>query len=65
MHSKVQCLKHNAVAKKKDTRNAVALDAENNNIQVKDVVKVLDGPHSVRIICCCVFWLTWSAYSVT
>ncbi|XP_074659963.1 transcription elongation factor SPT5-like isoform X2 [Tubulanus polymorphus] len=48
MHGKVQTVKHNAVSKKRDTRNAVALDAENNNIQVKDVVKVEDGPHCAR-----------------
>lgn len=40
-------MKPQAVSRKKDTRNAVALDSENNNIQVKDIVKVIDGPHSV------------------
>jgi transcription elongation factor SPT5 len=44
----IQSLKPNAITRKRDARNAVALDAENNNIQVKDVVKVTDGPHSVR-----------------
>lgn len=42
-------LKPNAITRKRDARNAIALDAENNNIQVKDIVKVTDGPHSVRI----------------
>ena len=41
-------LKHQAVSKKRDTRHAVSLDAENNSIQCKDIVKVIDGPHSVR-----------------
>ena len=40
-------VKQTAITKKKDSRNAVALDSENNNIQVKDIVKVIDGPHSV------------------
>ena len=40
-------VKQSAISKKKDSRNAVALDSENNNIQVKDIVKVNDGPHSV------------------
>lgn len=28
----------------------MALDSDNNQIQVKDVVKVVDGPHSVGIL---------------
>ena len=28
----------------------MALDAENNNIQVKDIVKVIDGEHSVSTL---------------
>ncbi len=43
-------MKHTAVTKKRDSRNAIALDAENNNIQVRDMVKVTDGPHSVSLI---------------
>ena len=43
-------LKHTSVTKKRDARNAVALDAENNNIQVKDIVKVIDGEHSVSFL---------------
>ena len=41
-------VKHQAVTKKRDTRKAVALDSEQNQIQVKDHVKVIDGPHSGR-----------------
>jgi len=40
-------VKPQTVNRKKDTKNAVALDSENNNIQVKDIVKDIDGPHSV------------------
>ena len=47
MHGKVVHMKHSAVTKKRENRMAVALDAESNNIHVKDVVKVIDGPHSV------------------
>ena len=43
-------VKHQGVTKKKDTRNAVALDSESNNIQLRDVVKVIDGPHSVSLV---------------
>ncbi|XP_050411493.1 transcription elongation factor SPT5 [Patella vulgata] len=48
MHNKVVSVKPQAVTRKKDTKRAVALDSENNNIQVKDIVKVIDGPHSGR-----------------
>ncbi|XP_060070304.1 transcription elongation factor SPT5-like [Ylistrum balloti] len=48
MHNKVQNVKPQAVTRKKDTKNAVALDSESNNIQTKDIVKVIDGPHSGR-----------------
>lgn len=41
-------LKPAAVTRKRDTKYAVALDSENNSIQVKDVIKVIDGPHSVN-----------------
>jgi len=40
-------VKHQAISKKKDSRHAVALDSDNNQLQVKDVVKVLDGKHTV------------------
>lgn len=36
------------MTKRRDSRKfAVSLDSESNNIQVRDVVKVIDGPHSV------------------
>ncbi|KAK5904207.1 hypothetical protein CesoFtcFv8_005795 [Champsocephalus esox] len=48
MHGKVMTVKHQSVNRRKDNRFAVALDSEQNNIHVKDIVKVIDGPHSGR-----------------
>ncbi|CAL1263965.1 unnamed protein product [Larinioides sclopetarius] len=48
MHGNVIKVKHQSVSKRKDTRRAVSLDSESNQIQVRDVVKVIDGPHSGR-----------------
>uniref|UniRef100_A0A3Q3NAI6 Transcription elongation factor SPT5 n=1 Tax=Mastacembelus armatus TaxID=205130 RepID=A0A3Q3NAI6_9TELE len=48
MHGKVLTVRHQAVNRRKDNRFAVALDSEQNNIHVKDIVKVIDGPHSGR-----------------
>uniref|UniRef100_A0A8B9NCB1 Transcription elongation factor SPT5 n=1 Tax=Accipiter nisus TaxID=211598 RepID=A0A8B9NCB1_9AVES len=48
MYGKVVMVRHQAVTRKKDNRFAVALDSEQNNIHVKDIVKVIDGPHSGR-----------------
>ena len=42
-------VKPQSITRKKDTKRAVALDSENNNVCVKDIVKVIDGPHSVGI----------------
>lgn len=47
MHGKVLTVRHQAVNRRKDNRSALALDSEQNNIHVKDIVKVIDGPHSV------------------
>jgi hypothetical protein len=52
MHGKVVTVRHQAVTQKKDNRFAVALDSDQNNIHVKDIVKVIDGPHSVSVSCC-------------
>lgn len=52
MYGKVVTVRHQAVTRKKDNRFAVALDSEQNNIHVKDIVKVIDGPHSVSITSC-------------
>uniref|UniRef100_T1IQH2 Transcription elongation factor SPT5 n=1 Tax=Strigamia maritima TaxID=126957 RepID=T1IQH2_STRMM len=48
MHGKLVRVKHQAVSKKRDARNAVALDSGQNSIQVRDIVKVIDGPHTGR-----------------
>ena len=52
MYGKVVTVRHQAVTRKKDNRFAVALDSEQNNIHVKDIVKVIDGPHSVSMSSC-------------
>lgn len=48
MQGKVVVCKPQALHKKKEFRNAVSLDSENNTIQRKDIVKVVDGVHSGR-----------------
>ena len=48
MHGKLVSVKPSALQKKRDNRNAVALDSEQNPIQNRDIVKVIDGPHSGR-----------------
>jgi len=48
IYLQIQNVKPQAITRKKDTKHAVALDSENNNVCVKDIVKVVDGPHSVR-----------------
>lgn len=48
MLGKLVPVKQTSVTKKKDSLRAMALDSDNNQIQVKDVVKVVDGPHSGR-----------------
>lgn len=50
MQGKVVQAKPQALQKKKESRHAVALDSEQNSIQIRDIVKVIDGPHSVSII---------------
>ena len=48
MHGKVVSCKPAALQKKKENMKALCLDSEQNPIQVKDIVKVIDGPHSGR-----------------
>ena len=48
MHGKVVPMKPAALQKKRENKKAAALDSEQNAIQVKDVVKCIDGPHSGR-----------------
>lgn len=42
-------MKPQAIHGKKDTRFAQALDSQQNSIQVKDTVKVVDGPFAVGL----------------
>lgn len=48
MQGKVIECKPQALQKKRENRFTVSLDSEQNNIQKKDIVKVVDGPHSGR-----------------
>lgn len=48
MHGKLIHIKHQAVKQKKDSRRAVSLDSQQSQIQVKDHVEVIEGPHSGR-----------------
>lgn len=49
MQGKVVEAKPQALHKRKEARFAAALDSEHNTIHRKDIVKVIDGPHSVGI----------------
>ena len=48
MHGKVVAVRPQAIQRRKENRQAMALDSEQNTIQQKDIVKVIDGPHSGR-----------------
>lgn len=48
MQGKVVEAKPQALQKRKESRYTVALDSEQNTIQRKDIVKVVDGPHAGR-----------------
>lgn len=48
MHGKLIHMKHQAILKKRDTKRAVSLDSDSNQIQVKDQVRVTDGPYTGR-----------------
>lgn len=48
MHGKVQSVRPAALQKRRENKNAVALDSEQNAIQMRDIVKVIDGPHNGR-----------------
>ena len=49
MHGKTQTVKHQAVSKRKINKNAVALDSENNQLSMNDIVKAVDGVHNVIV----------------
>lgn len=50
MHGKVIECKPTALQKKRENFNAVALDFEQNQLRRKDIVKVIEGPHTVSLI---------------
>jgi len=49
MDGKVQIVPIQSVTKRKINRNATALDSQNNNLNVGDIVNVIDGSFAVRI----------------
>jgi transcription elongation factor SPT5 len=49
MDGKVQVLSIQSVTKRKINRNIAALDSQNNNLNVGDMVTVIDGTFAVRI----------------
>lgn len=48
MHGKVVEARPQGLTKRRENRNAVALDSQQNTIQKRDIVKVVDGPHAGR-----------------
>ncbi|CAF1016317.1 unnamed protein product [Rotaria sp. Silwood1] len=48
MDGKVQVLRIQSVTKRKINRNAAAIDSQNNNLNVGDMVTVIDGPFASR-----------------
>ncbi|XP_065199636.1 transcription elongation factor SPT5-like isoform X2 [Planococcus citri] len=48
MHGKVVEVRPQALHKRKEYKNTLALDSDQQTIQRKDIVKVIDGPHSGR-----------------
>jgi len=48
MHGKVVSMKPASLQRKKAHKDVKALDSEQNQIQCKDIVKCIDGPHSGR-----------------
>ncbi|XP_055640225.1 transcription elongation factor SPT5 [Toxorhynchites rutilus septentrionalis] len=48
MHGKVMECKPTALQKRREHRNTIALDADQNQIRRRDIVKVMEGPHAGR-----------------
>lgn len=44
----IEC-KPTALHKRRENQNTVALDADQNQIRRRDIVKVMEGPHAVSI----------------
>lgn len=47
----IEC-KPTALHKRRENQNTVALDADQNQIRRRDIVKVMEGPHAVSILLC-------------
>lgn len=52
MAGKLVEAKPQSLNKKKEHRNTLGVDALGNSVQRKDVIKVIDGPHTVMTIIC-------------
>ncbi|XP_001844481.2 transcription elongation factor SPT5 [Culex quinquefasciatus] len=48
MHGKVMECKPTALQKRRENRNTIALDSDQNQIRRRDIVKVMEGPHAGR-----------------
>ena len=48
MHGKVQEVRQQGLTKCPENRHGAALDSQQNTIQRRDIVKVVDGPHAGR-----------------
>ncbi|OTF81512.1 hypothetical protein BLA29_003894 [Euroglyphus maynei] len=48
MHDRVVQVKPQAILRRRDSKRAVSLDSDSNQIQVKDQVRVHDGPYTGR-----------------
>jgi len=50
MAGKLVEAKSQSLNKKKEHRNTIGVDAVGDSVQRKDIVKVIDGPHTVILI---------------
>ena len=48
MDGKIQIVPIQSVSKRKSNRNATALDSQNNNLNISDMVNVIDGTFAVK-----------------
>jgi transcription elongation factor SPT5 len=48
-HGSSRTIRTQEITQKRDTKRAVSLDANQNTIQVGDLVEVISGPNTVRI----------------
>ena len=48
-------MKFQAIMCKKESKFSIALDRDGNQLSVKDIVKVVDGPYAVNFSICLYF----------